>query len=39
MVQHFTEICRQVYADRSEFLGDADFTDIPLKKTTLSIVY
>lgn len=31
-VQLFTEICRQVYADRSEFLGDPDFEDIPLNK-------
>ena len=31
-VQLFTEVCRQVYADRSEFLGDSDFEDIPLKK-------
>jgi gamma-glutamyltranspeptidase / glutathione hydrolase len=31
-IQVFTEIFRQVYADRSEFLGDPDFEIIPLKR-------
>ena len=28
--QLFTEICRSVYADRSEFLGDPDIESVPL---------
>ncbi|MCB0279029.1 MAG: gamma-glutamyltransferase [Calditrichaeota bacterium] len=31
-IQLFTEICRQVYADRSEFLGDPDFYEVPMQK-------
>jgi gamma-glutamyltranspeptidase / glutathione hydrolase len=33
-VQLMTEIERRAYADRAEFLGDADFVKVPVKKLT-----
>jgi gamma-glutamyltranspeptidase/glutathione hydrolase len=33
-VQFITEIERRAYADRAEFLGDADFVKVPVKKLT-----
>jgi gamma-glutamyltranspeptidase/glutathione hydrolase len=34
MVQLMTEIERRAYADRAEFLGDADFINVPMEKLT-----
>lgn len=33
-VQLMTEVERRAYADRAEFLGDADFVTVPVKKLT-----
>jgi gamma-glutamyltranspeptidase/glutathione hydrolase len=33
-VQLMTEVERRAYADRAEFMGDADFYDVPVKKLT-----
>jgi gamma-glutamyltranspeptidase / glutathione hydrolase len=35
-VQLMTEVERRAYADRAEFLGDADFVKVPVKKLTSS---
>ena len=34
MIQLMTEIERRAYADRAQFLGDADFIKVPVKKLT-----
>ena len=31
-IQLFTEICRFAYADRAQYLGDADFVDVPVQR-------
>jgi len=33
-IQIMTEAMRRVYADRSEFMGDADFVNVPIDKLT-----
>ncbi|MBK8981014.1 MAG: gamma-glutamyltransferase [Ignavibacteria bacterium] len=33
-IQIMTEAMRRVYADRSEFMGDADFVNVPIEKLT-----
>jgi gamma-glutamyltranspeptidase / glutathione hydrolase len=36
-VQLMTEVERRAYADRAEFLGDADFVNVPVKKITSNL--
>ena len=31
-IQLWTEICRFAYADRAQYLGDADFVDVPVER-------